>query len=353
MLAPTTLHSRERLEEEKLQLVLDKLAESTRKSYSLGWRWWALFCRARGISPLRHVTPDSLPQEESLFLDFAVHVALHGGKAAGTLQQYLSAVRSQHLVLGFPDPTRPMLRLWMAMDGLRKRQGGPKRKRPATPEMLRWLRNKLDIQKRRDDAMLWCAMAMAYFFLLRASEYVAPDQSGSDNGKGVRALDLVARKEGTQVKSFRDADEVALCIRGSKTDQLNRGEWRNHFRTPEGELCVVAALEAYERHAPECFTTKESDRLFRWGSGPYLLRGEVQATLEAAAMAVGADPGTIGTHSLRIGGASALWAAYKDSALVRRWGRWSSDAFHGYLWESREGARGVASSMGNASLGLV
>ena len=222
VLAPTALHSREKLEEEKLQLVLDKLAESTRKSYSLGWRWWSLFCRARGASPLRHVTPDSLPHEESLFLDFAIHVALHGGKAAGTLQQYLSAVRSQHLVLGFPDPTRPMLRLWMAMDGLRKRQGGPKRKRPATPEMLRWLHGKLDIQKRRDDAMLWCAIALAYFFLLRASEYVAPDQSGADNGKGVRAIDLVARREGTQVKSFREADEVALCIRGSKTDQLNR-----------------------------------------------------------------------------------------------------------------------------------
>ena len=79
----------------------------------------------------------------------------------------------------------------------------------------------------------------------------------------------------------------------------------------------------------------------------------MQSALESAAVAVGADPGTIGTHSLRIGGASALWAAYKDSALVRRWGRWSSDAFHGYLWETREGARGVADKMGSASFGLV
>eukprot|EP00959_Pyramimonas_sp_CCMP1952_P299368 6261160-Pyramimonas_sp.AAC.1 len=57
------------------------------------------------------------------------------------------------------------------------------------------------------------------------------------------------------------------------------------------------------------------------------------------------DPNDLGSHSLRIGGASALYAAFKDTALVQRWGRWSSDAFQGYLWEARGMAEGVASSM--------
>ena len=67
-------------------------------------------------------------------------------------------------------------------------------------------------------------------------------------------------------------------------------------------------------------------------------------------MATGANPDSVGSHSLRIGGASALWAAYKDSALVRRWGRWSSDAFHGYLWDARLAAQGVSDSMAEADL---
>ena len=44
-------------------------------------------------------------------LDFVLHLAEHGEKAVGTIKQYLSAIRSQHLVVGFPDPTRPMLRV--------------------------------------------------------------------------------------------------------------------------------------------------------------------------------------------------------------------------------------------------
>ena len=84
-----------------------------------------------------------------------------------------------------------------------------------------------------------------------------------------------------------------------------------------------------------------------------MVREDVQRILETAALAGGAEPGSVGSHSLRIGGASALWAAYKDSALVRRWGRWTSDAFHGYLWESRDAAQDVASRMGRVDLALV
>ena len=35
------------------------------------------------------------------------------------------------------------------------------------------------------------------------------------------------------------------------------------------------------------------------------------------------------------------------------WGRWHSDAFPGYLWEARDMAQGVASSMAAADLTMV
>ena len=95
------------------------------------------------------------------------------------------------------------------------------------------------------------------------------------------------------------------------------------------------------------------DRLFIWPDGRFLVRNEVQQVLCSAAVAEGADPDSVGSHSLRIGGASALWACYKDNALVRRWGRWSNDALHGYLWEARESSRGVSDSMAAADLTQV
>ena len=37
----------------------------------------------------------------------------------------------------------------------------------------------------------------------------------------------------------------------------------------------------------------------------------------------------------------------------QRWGRWSSQAFQGYLWEARDGATGVADAMSRADLSLA
>jgi hypothetical protein len=82
-------------------------------------------------------------------------------------------------------------------------------------------------------------------------------------------------------------------------------------------------------------------------------RHEVQAPLMRAAAALGGDPSRIGTHSLRFGGASALWAAYRDSAVVKRWGRWASEAFQGYLWEARSNAAGVSTAMAEADMTQV
>ena len=41
--------------------------------------------------------------------------------------------------------------------------------------------------------------------------------------------------------------------------------------------------------------------------------------------AIGEDPGQFGTHSLRIGGATALFSMGASETLIRTMGRWSSD----------------------------
>ena len=75
--------------------------------------------------------------------------------------------------------------------------------------------------------------------------------------------------------------------------------------------------------------------------------------IELAAVDIGANPDYFGTHSLRFGGASALYNAYKDTGLVQRWGRWASSFFQGYVWESRTAATGVAEQMSRADFTMV
>ena len=48
-------------------------------------------------------------------------------------------------------------------------------------------------------------------------------------------------------------------------------------------------------------------------------------------VAVGEDPLDFGAHSLRIGGATALFAAGADPLHIRTMGRWSSDCYRLYV----------------------
>ena len=80
---------------------------------------------------------------------------------------------------------------------------------------------------------------------------------------------------------------------------------------------------------------------------------QIQAAIAVAAEEESLKPEEFGTHSLRFGGASALWAAYQDTTLVQRWGRWRSQAFQGYLWEAKDNAQGIARDMAKADLTLV
>ena len=141
-----------------------------------------------------------------------------------------------------------------------------------------------------------------------------------------------------------------------KTDIFNRGEYRNHSENiPSDDSTRLGAVEAvkfYDMHFP--------DKMFNQGvaHGPFLTdshdthlnRNTLQAVLHKAAEGTGYPAGSFGSHSLRFGGASALWAAFHDTGLVRRWGRWASDSFHTYIWEDRKGSSGIATATAESDI---
>ena len=141
----------------------------------------------------------------------------------------------------------------MALDGIKRMQGAGKRRKPVTPGMLRRIRAKLAPRRSFDHAVLWATVRVAWFFLLRLSEYAVHDGGHRDPKKGLQGRDVVPSCAGQRVASFALADEVVLTIRGSKTDVYNQGETRNHFRSEDGELCIIKALEELERHDPTLF----------------------------------------------------------------------------------------------------
>lgn len=130
-----------------------------------------------------------------------------------------------------------------------------------------------------------------------------------------------------------------------------KGHICNHFRTTEKNCFVKATIQLYLRFPQRYHGGSESeDPLFRTRDDKPSPRTAVTALIKKAARGLGLPEGDLGTHSLRFGGASAIWAQFQDSTMVKRWGRWSSDSFQTYIWEARNTAQGVAQKMATADL---
>ena len=138
-------------------------------------------------------------------------------------------------------------------------------------------------------------------------------------------------------------------FRKTKADQQAFGCTRTQYAVDHRsrtEVCVVTALRMLKAWAPCRFQGAEAHLpLFRTAKGELLTREKVQGVLQDAAAAVGLPHSRFKTHSLLIGGASAMLHATQQFDLVKRFGRWSSDAVHIYLHDSAQQVRDLASAM--------
>ena len=129
-----------------------------------------------------------------------------------------------------------------------------------------------------------------------------------------------------------DPEEVTIQFKKTKVDQMGFGEGKTLKATGRKFLCPVESLSRMKRFWPNNPKHQESQQpLFRWAAGGVLRRLEVQHFLQSAADGVGLPKDRFLSHSLRVGGATALYQATSDIQLVKRMGRWTSSAVHRYL----------------------
>ena len=58
---------------------------------------------------------------------------------------------------------------------------------------------------------------------------------------------------------------------------------------------------------------------------------QIATLLKVAAISLGKDPNHFGTHSLRSGGATAMFKGSISKTAIKLFGRWTSDAFERYI----------------------
>ena len=121
--------------------------------------------------------------------------------------------------------------------------------------------------------------------------------------------------EDEKVCDVQDVFMVGIVLHGAKNNQYGRQEVRYQVKTGDPVLSPVLAL-AWIRLAARNFGTKPEDPLTSMGSN-----GHVVQILKSLARDMGLNPDDYTTHSMRIGGSTALINNGAHSLIIKLLGR--------------------------------
>ena len=173
---------------------------------------------------------------------------------------------------------------------------------------------------------LFTACILGFFYLLRISEL--ENLKWGDMSVGI--------KDGKRYLSIK--------IKQSKTDVFRDGVVRSLVEV-DSVLCPVKTFLEWKEMSYD--TNNEKGNVFGIN-----LRARVSAVMKTAALANGVFGQRIDTHSLRAGGATALYTQGVPLDVIQRWGRWKSLTFHQYLWHDATALRHLSEVMVQSS-GLI
>jgi integrase len=277
---------------------------------------------------------------------FGYERLIHGLKAS-SLRQKKAAVRDWHVARGQTDPfiELPSVSDWLSC--LEKLDGPAKPKIPVPISLLKFIIETLSAELMADQALI-TALCVGYWFLLRASEYLATDSGLFDPDRAVSWNDLFFRYEdndgNVKLASPKEAAEAldkGLEVSATLTLFSNKNRLgtctRSVVSTPNSSLCPVAALlkqhASFKKHMGR--EPKPEESIFvKDLEGEVFRRKDISAALKAAAQLAGIPDALVGSHSLRRGGASAYIASGASDDDVMRQGRWTSEAYRAYVFPS-------------------
>ena len=209
------------------------------------------------------------------------------------------------------------------------------------------LRKLLDIASSpRDEAIAWLLIG-AIFFAMRSCEYLKTAATEAKRTMIVKVKHIIFKK-GNRIMSHSDrnlekADLVSILFEYQKND---RRDVRVHmFRSGNKVLCpVIAWAKTVKRvrKIPKCPEDAEvclfSDKKRQTS---LLQAAHVRSRLRAVVDLLGEETlgfkkEEIGLHSIRSGGAMAMFLSGTSVIVIQRVGRWSSEAFLEYIRDQVE-----------------
>ena len=187
----------------------------------------------------------------------------------------------------------------------------------ASPSLIHSLRVSSSIWQQTSQAgnMTKAAISLAFHGLLRASEFTSPTTVSYNPKKTLLKSDITIRHHTIRVQ-----------IKTSKTDQRGHGQ-TILLGCTNSSTCPISLIEQYLEASHHPFPHLP---LFHFTDGRLLMRYSLATSLKECILAVGENPKHFSTHSLRIGGATAVAAAGITPSIIQELGRWQSNCFRHY-----------------------
>jgi hypothetical protein len=317
-----------------------------------GVKAWFQFWEDEGGSPHRVLDPyyttiHAKLAEEWKCMQFLAALVEERGIAPDSAAVYFSQTQGWHgrehgikLCGGLKLTRLPqMIKGWKRMGDAPQ----PRVRRAIAPQKLRKAMDMLLERSNPDHACIRAAITLAFQGLLRSAEY---SMTGSTKWN---KKDHLTRRDLAELTLRR----LVLWMHPCKNMHHLKGKTVPLVIGAGGTyLDAVQELANYLGLDPD---RSEDTPLFRLPStGEALRDSDVMAWTRALMAAVGLDPNEYGTHSYRIGGATALFAQGADPTVIRTMGRWSSDIYRLYVracfdrccqWTAQAGSCAVTDSV--------
>lgn len=303
-----------------------------------GVRAWKEFCAARNEPYMRPLDPNASLEaklhEEMLCMQFVCELVQDRDIRPTTAANYLGHVQGFHakrcgvkLCGGLK-----LSRLPAMLKGLRRLLPGPGRaiRRGIAPQMLRLAMDIVLDPADRLHANIRAALAVALQGLLRSAEYAR------DASKKQSLAKMMEKLPSRDDISVLDREKLILMVcpcknmhhLSGKTVPLVIGAGGDFVDAP-AEVRNLLRVDAVRESASVPIYHVP---LFRDPSTGLPLPGDfLRGIIHDLMTAVGEEPSEFGTHSLRIGGATALFAGGATPTVIRTMGRWSSDCYRLYV----------------------
>ena len=332
-----------------IELGLDHAsADRNRGRKTTGVRAWFAHAAREGFSPHRPMDPltpiaEKL-EDEWLMMRFIAALVEEKGVAPRTAANYFSQTQGWHarehgvkLCGGLKLERLPQM-----IKGLRRVIGdAPKKvRRGVAPQALKKAMDLLLDPNNKEHANIRAALAVALQGLLRSCEYTSKS----------RKIDRYTLLR-SDIKYLHENKLVLMMCPGKNMRHL--GNKTCPLVIAGGELVdAVAEIKNLLRVDP----APADAPLFRHpATNTPLTHKLMNETIKQCMHAVGEPPAEFSTHSLRIGGATALFAAGANETVIRTMGRWSSDIHRLYVracfeqcceWSSKAGSAQVSDMAG-------